>query len=108
MRRETALKRGAGQVRSESRLRRNADDSDGFSLDRLVGDEPTPDLVLMLDEQYQRLFGLLCDDQLRQIVQYRIEGLSVSEIANDLRLSTRSIERILQRIRGLWSLELGI
>src|SRR3989304_757042 len=44
VRRETAQKRGAGRVQLESGLNGNADDSHGFALDRLVGDEPTPEV----------------------------------------------------------------
>jgi len=106
VRRETAQKRGAGRVQLESGLNGNADDSHGFALDRLVGDEPTPEFVLMLEEQHQRLLGLLRDDRLRQIAVFRIEGFTVPEIAEDLRVSTRSIERKLQLIRGVWSKEL--
>ncbi len=74
VRRETAQKRGAGRTQSESGLNGNPDDSHGFGLDRLVGDEPTPEFILMLEEQHERLLGLLRDDRLRQIAVFRIEG----------------------------------
>jgi DNA-directed RNA polymerase specialized sigma24 family protein len=106
VRRETAQKRGAGRTLLESGLNGNPDDSKGFALDRLIGDEPTPEFVLMLEEQHERLLGLLRDDRLRQIAVFRIEGFSVPEIAADLKVSTRSIERKLQLIRGAWSREL--
>jgi RNA polymerase sigma factor (sigma-70 family) len=106
VRRETAQKRGSGRIQSESGLNGNPDDSHGFALDRLVGDEPTPEFVLMIEEQHERLLGLLRDDRLRQIAVFRIEGFTVPEIAEDLRVSTRSIERKLQLIRGVWSKEL--
>jgi DNA-directed RNA polymerase specialized sigma24 family protein len=103
VRRETAQKRGAGRVQLESCLNGNPDDSHGFSLDRLVGDEPTPELVAMLAEQHQRLLGLLRDDRLRQIAIFRIEGFTVPEIAEDFRVTTRTIERKLQLIRDVWT-----
>ena len=58
VRRETAKKRGGGRIQSEAGLNRNADDSRGFALDHLIGDEPTPEFVLMLEEQHSRLLGL--------------------------------------------------
>jgi RNA polymerase sigma factor (sigma-70 family) len=106
VRRETAQKRGSGHVQSESGLSGNADDSHGFALDHMIGDEPTPEFALMLEEQHSRLLGLLRDDRLRQIAIFRIEGFTVPEIAADLGVSTRSIERKLQLIRGAWSKEL--
>ncbi len=106
VRRETAQKRGAGRVQVESCLNGGSEDSHGFVLDHLVSDTPTPEFLVSLDEQHTRLLGLLRDDRLRQIAVYRIEGFTVPEIAVDLRLSTRSIERKLQLIRGVWSKEL--
>jgi RNA polymerase sigma factor (sigma-70 family) len=106
VRREMAQKRGGGRIQSESGLSRNSDDSHGFALDHLIGDEPTPEFALMLQEQHSRLLGLLRDDRLRQIAVFRIEGLTVPEIAADLGVSTRSVERKLQLIRGAWSKEL--
>ena len=106
VRHETAQKRGAGRVQSESGLNGDSEDSNGLGLDRLIGQDPTPEFILMLDEQRQRLLSLLRDDRLRQIAVFRIEGFSVPEIAEDLRVSTRSVERKLQLIRGVWSKEL--
>jgi hypothetical protein len=71
-----------------------------------VSDAPTPEFLVSLEEQHNRLLGLLRDDRLRQIAVFRIEGFTVPEIAVDLCLSTRSIERKLQLIRGVWSQEL--
>lgn len=106
VRRETAQKRGGGKVLIESCFAGNADDSHGFVLDHLVSDTPTPEFLASLEEQHDRLLGLLRDDRLRQIAVFRIEGFTVPEIALDLQLSTRSIERKLKLIRGVWSKEL--
>jgi RNA polymerase sigma factor (sigma-70 family) len=106
VRREAAQKRGEGRVQFESGLIGNADDSKGFDLDRLIGEEPTPEFILMLQEQHERLLGMLRDDRLRQIAVSRIEGFTVPEIADDLGVSTRSVERKLRLIRGAWSKEL--
>ncbi|WP_425400381.1 ECF-type sigma factor [Aeoliella sp.] len=106
VRRETAQKRGGGRIQPESAVKAKSDDSRGFALDRLVGEEPTPEFVVMLAEEHERLLGVLRDDQLRQIAVCRIEGFTVPEIAEDLQVSTRSIERKLQLIRGAWSKEL--
>lgn len=103
VRRETAQKRGTGRVRSECALRANVDGNMGFMLDHLVGEEPTPDFLAMLEEQNRRLLGLLRDDRLRQIAISRIEGYTVPEIAAELAISTRTVERKLRLIRNKWS-----
>lgn len=108
VRRETAQKRGGGRTQLESGLNGNSDDSKYFGLDQIMSEQPSPQFILELQEQNDRLLGLLRDDGLRQIAISRIEGFTVPEIAQDLRLSTRSIERKLQLIRGVWSKELQL
>src|SRR6185312_9638504 len=106
VRRETAQKRGGGRTRLESGLNGNSDDSKWFGLDQIISEEPTPEFLVELQEQNDRLLGMLRDDNLRYIAMSRIEGFTVPEIAHDLQVSTRSIERKLQLIRGVWSKEL--
>jgi DNA-directed RNA polymerase specialized sigma24 family protein len=74
-------------------------------LDLLLGTAPTPETVLILEEENRRLMGLLRDDQLRRIALSRIEGYTIVEIADELTLSTRSIERKLRLIRNAWTKE---
>lgn len=107
IRRETAQKRGTGRVQSEAALAGIADGSQIFTLDQLVGDEPTPEFLVMLEEQNRRLLSLLRDDLLRRIAICRIEGYTVAEIATVLALSTRSVERKLQLIRSKWAADLS-
>jgi RNA polymerase sigma factor (sigma-70 family) len=106
VRRETAQKRGAGRVQSEGALAPGGDGSEVGTFDRLVGDEPTPEFLVMLEEQNRRLLSMLRDDRLREIAISRIEGYTVAEIAADLSVSTRSVERKLQLIRNSWAKDL--
>jgi DNA-directed RNA polymerase specialized sigma24 family protein len=105
VRRETAQKRGAGRVQLESVVS-DPNDSHRFALDHLIGDDPTPEFIVMLAEQHEQLLGLLRDDHLRKIAIFRIEGFTVPEIADDFHVTTRTIERKLQLIRDAWSKEL--
>lgn len=102
-RRETSQKRGGGRPKV---ARNNRNISHGFTLEQLVSEEPTPEFIVMLEEQHAILLGMLRDDRLRQIAICRMEGYSVAEIAADLQISTRSVERKLQLIRGVWSKEM--
>ena len=106
-RRESAQKRGGGRVFSESALWAEQHGGQRFSLDYLIGDEPTPELLVILDDEVARLLNLLRDDRLRQIAVSRIEGNTASEIADDLGISSRSVERKLQLIRTSWSRHLA-
>jgi RNA polymerase sigma factor (sigma-70 family) len=106
IRRETAAKRGGGAVLSEADLTPVAAQGAPFRLDALIADDPTPEHLAILEEQAQRLLGLLRDDRLRRIACLRIEGYSVSEIATDLAIGKRSIERKLELIRKVWQADL--
>lgn len=105
-RRETAQKRGSGHVRTEAELVKSSQCGEALLLDQLIGSMPTPEFIVSLEEQNRRLLDLLRDDILRQIAISRLEGFSISEIAEDRGVSTRTIERKLQLIRSAWSEEL--
>lgn len=107
VRREMAQKRGAGRVCSESALRGDVGSNSGFRLDYVVGEEPTPEFIAMLNEQHLRLLEVLTSPSLRQVAVSRIEGYTVAEIAARLAISIRAVERKLQLIRSKWSAELA-
>lgn len=105
IRRETAQKRGHGRVMSEGALSHN--NYVRFTLDGLAGEAPTAEFLVMLDDESRRLLGQLRDDQLRRVAVCRIEGYTVAEIAAELSVSTRSVERKLKLIRKKWSEDLA-
>lgn len=106
VRHEMAQKRGPGQVEY---LGTATSSQHGLplGLDDLMGDEPTPELLAMLQEQHLYLLSLLRDDSLRNIANLRIEGHSTIEIASLINISKRSVERKLQLIRQTWSGEMS-
>ena len=57
-----------------------------FSLNDLVSSGPTPDFLVALEEQYVRLLDMLRNDKLREIVVLRIEGYTVAEIAQKMKI----------------------
>lgn len=104
LRRETAQKRGGGRVRSETHFRTEAlGEGLVWSFDHLVGKDPTPDELVILSEEYQNLMSRLGDRRLRNIAMLRIEGYTVTEIAEKLSIAKRSVERKLRLIRDNWS-----
>ncbi|MCA9154395.1 MAG: hypothetical protein KDA38_06385 [Planctomycetales bacterium] len=101
-RRANGQKRGGGRVRGESVFARDQDEAVP-GIDRVAGGDLTPEFLAMLDEQNTMLFDVLGDDTLRRIALWKLEGFTNDEIAGRLELTTRSIERKLQRIRDRWS-----
>ena len=99
-------KRGGGRVRGDSVLHGNDDDRSSVGFDQFGGDAPTPEVLAIAAEEFQRLMLLLDDDRLRQIAQCKLEGCTNEEIGQRLGLACRSIERKLQRIRQIWATEL--
>jgi RNA polymerase sigma factor (sigma-70 family) len=106
VRHEVAQKRGGGRVLSEATASSARRLGHGFLLDDLIGNEPTPEFFAMLEEQTQRLLHSLGDDAQRTVATRRIEGYTVEEIAAEMDVSTRSVERKLKLIRETWSQEL--
>lgn len=102
----TKQKRGGGRVRGDSVLQRNNGDHSSAGFDQIRGDAPTPEVLAITAEEFQRLMALLDDDRLRQIAQCKLDGYTNEEIGQRLGLACRSIERKLQRIREIWEGEL--
>ncbi len=80
-------------------------ENDEAVLERVVGQDPTPELAAQLVEQYERLLQRLGDDKLRQIAVWKLEGCTNGEIAGKLGCSRRTVIRKLQTIRLIWSKE---
>ncbi len=106
-RKETAQKRGSGKVRSLQDAGSNSSDRVVPSMDDLIGPALSPDFLVALDEEYQYLLRLLRDDVLRRVAIARVEGYTVGEIAEQLAISRRAVERKLQLIRSRWAAQLS-
>lgn len=106
-RRINAAKRGGGTVVRESELESPRDGTAPFGFANIISQAPTPDFLAMLDEQFQRLMGILRNKELRKVANWRVEGLSVKEIAQQLDSSERTVERKLALIRSHWSTEIN-
>lgn len=101
VRSDARAKRGGGKVRGESVFGGEGQDEGGF--DRFAGAEPSPEMLVEMDESFHRLLGLLRDDTLRQIALWRMEGFTNQEIGEKLSVSERTVERKVRLIRGDWS-----
>lgn len=97
-----AEKRGGGQVRGDSAMVGPSGSLADWPAN-LIEDELGPDFLAAMSEQCDRLMNLLTDDELRQIARRRLEGYTNAEIAKELDVIERTVERRLQLIRSLWS-----
>jgi DNA-directed RNA polymerase specialized sigma24 family protein len=99
--RQGAQKRGGGQLVGESALI-GADAAEGGGLDRIAGDEPSPELAALVVDQYRRLRDGLANDALRRVLDLRLEGYTREEIAQQLGCAERAVKRKLDVIREAW------
>lgn len=102
IRHQLADKRGGGRVQGESALANGEFHSSQFGMNGVPGREPTPEFALSAAERYRELLDALKTDELRSIAMAKMDGYSNNEIATQLDLSPRSIERKLNLIRKIW------
>jgi RNA polymerase sigma factor (sigma-70 family) len=112
LRAQTRKKRGSGLVGGESALADRERASAGASrggegINQVADPEPTPAMAAEMIESFDRLLGLLDDDQQRQIALSKLEGYSNREIAGRIGCSVPTVERRLRLIRDIWTLESG-
>ncbi|HVS39509.1 MAG TPA: ECF-type sigma factor [Gemmataceae bacterium] len=103
--RDHRKRRGGGTVQGESGIFSRAADWDAAAIERIVGDEPTPDFAAQVAEEYHRLLDLLGDESLCQVAVWKMEGLTNDEVAEQLGCSRRTVARKLDTIRIIWSEE---
>ncbi len=95
IRRSTSAKRGGGRVASLERLLK---DQTFDAIDRDAG----PELVVMLDDEFRELFGRLRDDKFRKIAALTLQDWKPQEIAAELNVSQRTVQRKLNIIKKIW------
>lgn len=103
IRRNTRQKRGGGDVRGDSVFCKSSEAAAGF--DQILNDKPGPEFLAALNEEFCHLMDVL-PDNLRQVALLRFEGYTNEEIAEQIGMTTRSIERKLRLIRDRWTTEL--
>ena len=69
----------------------------------LVDSEVGPELLVAMQEECRRLMAALSDERLRKIARRKMEGYTNAEIAAELGVVERTVERKLGVIRAAWS-----
>jgi DNA-directed RNA polymerase specialized sigma24 family protein len=103
------LERAGAQKRGGLKQEVSLGELDGSSAGGavLAGDEPTPEFAVQVAEECRLLLGKLGDPLLVRIAELKLAGHTNAEIAAQLELCERSIERKLNCIRAKWSEEGG-
>ncbi|MFK7736007.1 MAG: sigma-70 family RNA polymerase sigma factor [Pirellulaceae bacterium] len=83
-----SLDQSQGESESEQRM-----------LAEAIGDEPTPEMALCLQESVEKLFSHLGGGQLQELAVAKLEGYTNAELAKRFQCSERTIERRLHLIR---------
>lgn len=91
--------------RHDHRQRRGGDvamhslGGDDETIIEAIGDEPSPEMVLMMQESVEEFFSHLGVGQLRELAVVKLEGHSNAELAQRFGCSERTIERRLHLVR---------
>ncbi len=96
-------KRGGGDVRGDSAVMNQENEGSvlgGF--DGLASQKPSPDIAAVMADQTQKLLASLPDETAQRVAALKIEGFTHQEIADKLKINTRTVERRLKQIRELW------
>ena len=104
VRHQTRGKRGGGRVLTESDLA--GDDATTNEFANALEREPSPEDVIRVADDLERLLGRLENDTLRTVALRKLHGFDHHEIATELGASARTVERKLRLIRATWELEL--
>lgn len=99
---ERALKRGGGNVRGESIFVNAGQDDQARGIEGFAAPSAGEDFSEALCAECNDMLTALEDETLQLIARRRLEGFSNEEIASELGCVRRTIERKLERIRGIW------
>lgn len=94
-RRRDQRQRRGGNVQLHSLDKRD----DDRTFIEAIGDEPSPEMVLMMEESVEQFFSHLGVGKLRDLAGAKLEGYSNAELATRFGCSERTIERRLHLIR---------
>lgn len=97
-------KRGGGRTVGESVFAGPGGEADG-GLAQFIGREPTPEFAAQVVEQFQHLLDRLPDEAARRLAELKLEGYTNEEIAAQLDVTTRTVERKLRLVRSVLEAE---
>lgn len=94
------------QWRRENAARRTAISADApepeITIEQAISEEPTPDFVVEMMDEVDRLLTALDNDLLKRIAVMKMDGLTNDEVATRLGCASRTVRRKVDRIRCIW------
>ena len=104
MRKERAQSRGGGRVSTESIFFQPGDSLSGAGIDGVAGLDPTPELAEQWLNSLTEMLGGV-EPRQREMVLMRLQGYGLDEIAVQLSVSQRTVERTFQALRTRYGQE---
>lgn len=98
-------RKAAHLLRDGGRLKRGGGAQESIDLESIAAEEPGPELIAEMAEEYRRLLSRLTDETLRSVAIWKMEGYTNEEIADKLDCVPRTVERKLRLIRAIWESE---
>jgi DNA-directed RNA polymerase specialized sigma24 family protein len=102
---ERSKRQGGGTPAADPSLPRVGAAPVDADVERVVGDEPTPEFAALIADECNRLLEKLGDESLSRIAVWKMEGYSNEEMAGLLGSSLRTVARKLEAIRVIWTKE---
>lgn len=94
-------RRNAKLTLSEAILQRS-DGSEISILNAIPSNEPTPFFAAEVADMSEYLAGQLPEPDLKRIVMLKLEGHTNEEVAETMKITRRTVQRKLERIRRIW------
>ena len=98
---EHQQRRNANQTLTESILQRSDGSCIGV-LQSLPTQEPTPAFAAEVADMSEYLMSQLQESELQRIVLLKLEGHTNDDVAEQLNITRRTVQRKLERIRRIW------
>jgi DNA-directed RNA polymerase specialized sigma24 family protein len=99
-------RKAAAAVRDASRQKRPNRHRNEIPIEEIAATDPSPETLVSLGEQQQRLMALLPNDACRRIVQLKLDGHIDDGVAAKLDVTDRTVRRKLNLVRAVWRVEL--
>lgn len=108
----TTVRKASDLAKAESAQRRGGDavvvslNDSGLAMTPPASKEAAPEFAAAMTDEARRLLRVLADPELETVALLKFEGYTNDEIAQQLGYTRRTIQRMLNRIKGLWSHEI--
>jgi len=101
LKRQSRRKRGDGRVRGES-VFEDGNDARRGGINQIGDPSPSAAVVSDFVDEVQDLLNHLERDDLQKVALLKLEGCTVAELARELQMTQRAVQRRLAVIRQIW------